>query len=40
MNPFGRIGEPEEIAAVVSFLAGPDGSWVSGQTIRVNGGVI
>jgi len=40
MNPFGRLGEPEDIARVVSFLAGPDGGWVSGQVLRANGGVI
>ncbi|HKI82543.1 MAG TPA: SDR family oxidoreductase, partial [Pseudodesulfovibrio sp.] len=34
-----RLGTPEEIAAVVSFLAGPDGNWVHGQVLRVNGGV-
>jgi 3-oxoacyl-[acyl-carrier protein] reductase len=38
MAPLERIGEPEEIAAAVSFLAGPDGSWVNSQVIRVNGG--
>lgn len=38
-NPRGRIGHPDEIAAVVSFLAGPDSGWVSGQIIRANGGV-
>ena len=36
--PMGRLGEPEDIARVVSFLAGPDGGWVSGQVIRANGG--
>jgi 3-oxoacyl-[acyl-carrier protein] reductase len=40
MNPFGRLGQPGDIASVVAFLAGPDGGWVSGQTIRANGGVI
>jgi 3-oxoacyl-[acyl-carrier protein] reductase len=40
LNPFGRLGTPEEIAGVVAFLAGPDGSWVNGQVIRANGGVI
>jgi 3-oxoacyl-[acyl-carrier protein] reductase len=33
-----RLGTPEEIAATVSFLAGPDGSWVNAQVLRVNGG--
>jgi 3-oxoacyl-[acyl-carrier protein] reductase len=36
--PLERIGEPEEIAAAVSFLAGPDGAWVNSQVLRVNGG--
>ncbi|MBE1161735.1 SDR family oxidoreductase [Dyella acidiphila] len=38
MAPLERIGTPAEIAAAVSFLAGPDGSWVNSQVIRVNGG--
>ena len=40
LNPFGRLGEPEDIARVVSFLLRPEGGWVNGQTIRVNGGMI
>lgn len=40
LNPFGRLGTPREIAAAVSFLAGPDGRWINGQTLRANGGVI
>jgi len=39
MPPLERLGRPEDIAAVVSFLVGPDGGWVDGQTLRVNGGV-
>ncbi len=38
MNPMERIGQPDEIAAVVSFLAGPDGRWVNSQVLRANGG--
>ncbi|MEW2139832.1 SDR family oxidoreductase [Streptomyces sp. NPDC005409] len=34
----GRIGEPEDVADVVGFLAGPRGRWVTGQTIDVSGG--
>ncbi len=33
-----RLGTPEEVAATVSFLAGPDGAWVNAQVLRVNGG--
>jgi len=40
MSPLGRIGEPNDIASVVSFLAGPDSSWINGQVIRANGGVV
>jgi 3-oxoacyl-[acyl-carrier protein] reductase len=40
MNPLGRLGEPDDIALVVSFLAGPDGRWINGQVLRANGGVI
>lgn len=36
--PPGRIGQPEDIARVVSFLAGPEGGWVNGQVIKANGG--
>ena len=36
--PFERLGEPEDIAQVVSFLAGPDGGWINAQVIRSNGG--
>ncbi len=37
-SPLERLGQPEDIANVVSFLAGPNGSWVNGQIVRVNGG--
>lgn len=40
LNPLERLGTPEDIANVVSFLASPQGSWVNGQTLRANGGMI
>jgi 3-oxoacyl-[acyl-carrier protein] reductase len=38
LSPLERLGRPEDIAGVVSFLAGPDGGWVNGQVLRANGG--
>ncbi|MDQ4105724.1 MAG: 3-oxoacyl-[acyl-carrier-protein] reductase [Actinomycetota bacterium] len=38
--PAGRIGEPEEISEVVAFLAGEGASYVTGQTISVDGGMV
>lgn len=40
MNPLERLGTPEDIAGVVSFLAGPDGAWINGQVLRANGGMV
>lgn len=40
LSPLGRLGTPDDIARVVSFLAGPDGRWVNGQVLRANGGVV
>lgn len=40
MNPLERLGTPEDIAAVVAFLVGPDGAWVNGQVLRANGGMV
>jgi 3-oxoacyl-[acyl-carrier protein] reductase len=40
LAPLERLGQPEDIAAAVAFLAGPDGAWINGQTLRANGGLI
>ena len=39
LPPLERLGQPDDIAGVVAFLAGPDGGWVNGQVLRANGGV-
>ncbi len=38
--PLGRIGSPAEVAAAVAFLAGPDASYITGEVLRVNGGLL
>jgi len=38
LPPLERLGNPEDIANVVSFLAGPGGGWINGQVLRANGG--
>jgi 3-oxoacyl-[acyl-carrier protein] reductase len=40
LAPLERLGQPDDIAAAVAFLAGPDGAWVNGQVLRANGGII
>jgi len=40
LAPLERLGKPEDIAAAVAFLAGPDAAWINGQTLRANGGII
>ena len=39
-NPLGRVGQPEEIAAAILFLAGPGGTLMTGQTICPSGGAV
>jgi 3-oxoacyl-[acyl-carrier protein] reductase len=38
--PLERLGTPDDIAGVVSFLAGRDAGWINGQTLRANGGYV
>jgi 3-oxoacyl-[acyl-carrier protein] reductase len=38
MNAFKRLGEPNDISNVVEFLVSEKSQWITGQTIRVNGG--
>jgi 3-oxoacyl-[acyl-carrier protein] reductase len=40
LAPLERLGQPEDIAATVAFLAGPDAGWINGQVLRANGGII
>ena len=40
LAPLERLGEPEDIANAVAFLAGPDAAWINGQVLRANGGII
>lgn len=39
MPPLQRLGQPEDIAHIVSFLAGPESGWINGQILRANGGL-
>jgi 3-oxoacyl-[acyl-carrier protein] reductase len=40
LAPLERLGQPEDIARSVAFLAGPDGAWINGQVLRANGGIV
>lgn len=39
MHPMGRIGNPEEIAAMIASLVGPTGTWITGQVFSLDGGL-
>ncbi|MBT6826031.1 MAG: SDR family oxidoreductase, partial [Rhodospirillales bacterium] len=38
--PLGRVGRPDEIASVIAFLAGPEATFITGQTLSPNGGAV
>ena len=40
LTPLRRIGQPEDIAGLVAFLASDDGGWINGRTIRADGGML
>ena len=40
MTALGRLGTPDDIAAVVAFLAGPDAAWITGQNLKATGGLL
>ncbi|OVE66875.1 3-ketoacyl-ACP reductase [Clostridium diolis] len=40
MNSFGRIGEPDDIANTIEFLVSDKAQWITGQTLRINGGYV
>jgi len=38
--PMKRLGEPEDVAGLVAFLASPEAAWITGETVRVDGGLL
>ena len=39
-TPIGRIGEPSEVASVAAFLASDDASYITGQSVNIDGGLV
>jgi 3-oxoacyl-[acyl-carrier protein] reductase len=37
-TPLGRIGQPQDLAGAVAFLASPDSAWITGETFLISGG--
>src|SRR4029450_2958894 len=40
LSPLGRVGEPEDVAGAVAFLASADAAWITGHTLPVEGGLM
>lgn len=40
LYPLGRVGEPDDVASAVAFLASPDAAWITGHTLPVDGGLL
>jgi NAD(P)-dependent dehydrogenase (short-subunit alcohol dehydrogenase family) len=40
LYPLGRVGEPEDVAGAIAFLASSDAAWITGQTLPVDGGLL
>ena len=38
LNPFNKIGSPDDVAELIVFLSSPEAAWVNGQTVKANGG--
>lgn len=39
IRPLGRVGQPEEVASLVLFLAGDEAQWITGQNFPIDGGI-